>query len=381
MEKGCPTVVSKLDLAEQKRKARISSGNNNVGSDSDGEDTPDTITIWITKGPPSQLDAPPGKVKFLRLFGLTTIAVRNEYELRKLERCRARSLLLPLQLEEVPADGNASPPLPLDLPHPNGNPDALCRSPDYKGKLRFLRNLGLEAISKKDRDEGEAMWQRVLAERLRRNSVNPLVMYCTQALNPNGKVGVTEDSTEDNSSSNLLSNSEKKVMCTMVKDTVTGRSRLLGSGLKRSLSPTSTSEKPLLVLPPSGQNGTRPGLVHQLSALQNGVKRLHVDVDGTENSMDQSESHDDDDRPVRWPGLEGIMEAYQKYAQERALERAVLTEQCSRLCHTLADKRREAAILDRRLQELMATKSLQDYERHRTQAALDNLNSCLRRLR
>jgi hypothetical protein len=79
------TLISKLDLAEQRRKSRISSGNsnnnNNVGSDSDGEDGgagSDTfLTIWITKGPPAQLDTPPGKLRFLRLFGLTTIAVRN----------------------------------------------------------------------------------------------------------------------------------------------------------------------------------------------------------------------------------------------------------------------------------------------------------------
>lgn len=38
-------------------------------------------------------------------------------------------------------------------------------------------------------------------------------------------------------------------------------------------------------------------------------------MDGTEACVDQSEQQDDDDRPVRWPGLEGIMEAYQKYAQ------------------------------------------------------------------
>lgn len=68
------------------------------------------------------------------------------------------------------------------------------------------------------------------------------------------------------------------------------------------------------MLPPSGQNGTRPGLVHQLATLQNGVKRFAVDIDGNETSVDQLEQQDDD-RTVRWPGLEGIMEAYQKYAQ------------------------------------------------------------------
>lgn len=39
-------------------------------------------------------------------------------------------------------------------------------------------------------------------------------------------------------------------------------------------------------------------------------------MDGTVSSVDQCEQQDDDDdRQVRWPGLEGIMEAYQKYAE------------------------------------------------------------------
>jgi hypothetical protein len=75
-----------------------------------------------------------------------------EYELRKLERCRAQSPLPPLQYENSPSDGEVSLPLPLDLPLPNGSPDMLCRMPDFKGKQRFLRNLGLESISKKERE-------------------------------------------------------------------------------------------------------------------------------------------------------------------------------------------------------------------------------------
>jgi hypothetical protein len=70
------------------------------------------------------------------------------------------------------------------------------------------------------------------------------------------------------------------------------------------------------VLPSSGQNGTRPGFVHQLATFQNGVKRFAVDMDGSVASVDQSEQQDEDnDRLVRWPGLEGIMEAYQKYSE------------------------------------------------------------------
>lgn len=79
-------------------------------------------------------------------------------ELQKLERRLARNLNL-IQIEEAAStafipDNNSlsSSPPPLSLPLPRDPPEVLIRSPDYKSKVRFLRGLGLEALSRKDRE-------------------------------------------------------------------------------------------------------------------------------------------------------------------------------------------------------------------------------------
>lgn len=69
--------------------------------------------------------------------------------------------------------------------------------------------------------EGEAIWQSILAERLRRNSLNPVVVYCSQALNTSIKVNNTEENFTDSSTSNSIpassaAPSDKKLLCTVV---------------------------------------------------------------------------------------------------------------------------------------------------------------------
>jgi hypothetical protein len=69
--------------------------------------------------------------------------------------------------------------------------------------------------------EGEAIWQNVLAERLRRNSLNPVVVYCNQTLKPHVRVNSTEENATDSSTSNnsppsLAASGEKKLICTVV---------------------------------------------------------------------------------------------------------------------------------------------------------------------
>lgn len=59
----------------------------------------------------------------------------------------------------------------------------------------------------------------------------------------------------------------------------------------------------------------------------------------------------------------------------------VLREHCQRLHQQLLDGRQKAEQLDTRLRELVSRKNMQDYERHQIQSALDQLNSCLRKLR
>jgi hypothetical protein len=69
--------------------------------------------------------------------------------------------------------------------------------------------------------EGEAVWQNVLAERLRRKSLNPVVVYCNQTLKPSVRVNSTEENTTDSSTCDssppsLTASGEKKLICTVV---------------------------------------------------------------------------------------------------------------------------------------------------------------------
>lgn len=69
--------------------------------------------------------------------------------------------------------------------------------------------------------EGEAIWQSILAERLRRNSVNPVVVYCSQTSNTSIKVNNKEGNFTDSSTSNSIpassaAPSDKKLICTVV---------------------------------------------------------------------------------------------------------------------------------------------------------------------
>lgn len=61
-------VISRLDVAEQKGWY--------LGGVSDDEDDL-SPSLVLTKGPPDKLDAPPRKLRFLAMFGLTTLAKRN----------------------------------------------------------------------------------------------------------------------------------------------------------------------------------------------------------------------------------------------------------------------------------------------------------------
>ncbi|XP_067006122.2 uncharacterized protein px isoform X2 [Anabrus simplex] len=373
-------VLSKLDVAERRRRERRKASNNQCPtSDSDSEENDALLSVWLTKGPPSKLDASPQKIKFLGLLGLITLRKRNELELRKLERRLLHNPSILSNIEELPSPEESSPSEPLSLPTPHESPDSLSRLVDYKNKVRFLRGLGLESLSRKDREEGEIIWQTVIAERLRRKCINSVVAYCNKSkpekISPATQSEVPEVPSE---SCPLLEESAR--LLKLIPDSP---DRLwTAGGLKRPLSPPSDK---VLLLPTMGQNGTRPGYrfasIPPASTLllQNGVKRLAPDREGDgEHHPDTTGSEEE---RFRWPGVELVMEAYQRYSAEMALELSILQEHGARQIRLLADRRREMDALDRKLRELVARKSLQDYERHQTQQSLDHLNSLLRKLR
>ncbi|XP_039298283.1 uncharacterized protein LOC111064505 isoform X2 [Nilaparvata lugens] len=167
--------LSKLDMIAERRRFLSSSNGEQEAFDFDWENETDCYggAHQLTKGPPDKLDAPPKKVHFLAMFGLTTLAKRNELELRKLAR---RGAVPSVELAE---DVDMGDQPPLSLPKPNlGSPTALMHSPE---KVSFLKSLGLTPLSSKERQEKEQIWQEILAERRRRQSVTPLTLYCQDA--------------------------------------------------------------------------------------------------------------------------------------------------------------------------------------------------------
>ncbi|XP_054275991.1 uncharacterized protein LOC128995112 [Macrosteles quadrilineatus] len=83
---------------------------------------------------------------------------------------------------------------------------------------------------------------------------------------------------------------------------------------------------------------------------------------------------------VRWPGLEGVLYAYQQYQTERSLEEGVLREECSRLQSQLSERQCEASELQRKLEELQASHNELVRTGHDTQRSLDTLMAAVRAL-
>ncbi|XP_059484898.1 genetic suppressor element 1-like [Neocloeon triangulifer] len=380
-------VTSKLDLAEKRRRDRRMKMNGGVpvqaeerqnhlpaglllngnsifassvstgSSDSEQDWDSDGETgswrqqhLLLTKGPPCKLEITPQKLHFLQMFGLTTLAKRNDLELAKCERRFIRHWeeysSLPLEVvEEEPEE--VSPP-PPELPYPCGSPDILNKSSDYNSKICFLRYLNLEPITPAKRAEREASWQQILSERVRRKSINAVVLYTSQQ-NQLKKEATAEEASLPKAPP---SKSRLSKMCSP-------SSQLLVPRPSRPISPVN--------------NGVMRPSVSKLSCLLPVAQRRASSSDEEEIEVPT--------KVPKWTGIEEVMEAYQKYSNECSLEATVLREQCQQMHQQLMEGRQKAEQLDTRLRELVARKNMHEFERHQIQSALDQLNSCLHKLR
>jgi hypothetical protein len=75
------------------------------------------------------------------------------------------------------------------------------------------------------------------------------------------------------------------------------------------------------------------------------------------------------------------MEAYQRHAEERRMEKQILAEEGERGKQTNSHLTRTAEVLSVTLSDLLEKKKRADEERQRCQAAIENLKKCLRVLR
>lgn len=83
----------------------------------------------------------------------------------------------------------------------------------------------------------------------------------------------------------------------------------------------------------------------------------------------------------RWPGIEAVMEAYERYLSEQKLEQEVLSERCNYLRIQHQELNREAELISQRMSNLIQIKHQLDEERYHLQHAISKLKSCLQQLR
>ncbi|XP_008545520.1 uncharacterized protein LOC103569795 [Microplitis demolitor] len=329
-------LTSTLDLAEKRRK-RKREQNAGIACSSESESEEDAakdVDLWITKGPPAKMCYSEKKLSFLAIFGLTTLSMRNEIELHKLEK---RYRLNP-EPPEVLVDTNETAVESL-LPIPKEHPDVLINSSDFMPKVGFLKTIGLDVMPPSKRDEAEVIWQYVLRDRKKRKSTNCVTVYCDRIAQEYEK--------------NPPRPPQKMRLLDRVK-----------------------------VKPPSGRTllAPLPGLFSGYysavpAPLENGVSQQykftssHRDEDSEEN------------KKVTWTNIEDIMVAYHQYSKEKSTERKVLTDQMSKMIARANILRSEAIHLERVRYELLATKSSLESERRSISDQIERINTLVRSLR
>lgn len=334
---------STLDLAEKRRKRKREKNNgisNNCHSESEDDDSKE-IDLWITKGPPSKPQYSNEKLAFLAMFGLTTLSIKNEMELYKVEK---RYRLNP-DPPEPPLE--MEPPVESVLPIPKEHPDVLLHSTDFVPKVGFLKNIGLDIMPPSKRDEAEISWQYILQDRKKRKSMNSVTAYCDRI----AKVY-----------SNNPPSAPKPPQ----------RMRLLDK-IKVKHIPERPPPLPPLV----------PNIVSAYYPIlplpgENGVK--HYKYSEINDDAEETGNNDNSDKP-KWNGIEDIVQAYRDYQKEKTMEKKVLTVQTSKLVGQTNSLRSEALQLERRWYELVDLRSSLDSEKRVLSQKIERINALVRALR
>ncbi|KYQ47338.1 hypothetical protein ALC60_13673 [Trachymyrmex zeteki] len=343
-------LTSSLDLAEKRRKRRREKNTGIIcSSDSEGEEETKDVDLWITKGPPAKLQYSEDKLTFLAMFGLTTLTIRNEIELCKVEkryRLNPDPPELPLEVEPV---------IESVLPIPREHPDVLLHTSDFEPKVGFLRTIGLDIMPPSKRDEAEVTWQHVLADRKKRKSANSVTAYCEKIAKVYSR------------NPPALPKPPQKM-------------RLLDKVKVKHI-----PERPP-PLPPLVPN-IIPNIVPMYYPMpgENGVKQYYKTTDINE-STDINENTETDEisekiEKPRWTGIVDVMFAYSEYLKEKTLERKILTSETSKLMTQSNNLRSETALLERKIYDLLCARTALDSERRMLSDKIERINALVRNLR
>ncbi|CAD6208400.1 GSCOCG00003408001-RA-CDS [Cotesia congregata] len=338
-------VTSTLDLAEKRRK-RKREQNSGISYSSESESEDDMakdVDLWITKGPPAKMCYSEKKLSFLAIFGLTTLSMRNEIELHKLEK---RYRLNP-EPPEIPVDTNETTcKVESLLPIPKEHPDVLINSSDFMPKVGFLKTIGLDVMPPSKRDEAEVIWQYVLRDRKKRKSTNCVTVYCDRIAQEYEK--------------NPPKAPQKMRLLDRVK-----------------------------VKPPSGRAPLLPPLPGLFSAyypavpvpIENGVNQLYQFPMKQRTWAEEENEESEETKKAIWTNIEDIMTAYYQYSKDKSTERKILTEEMSKLVARANMLCSEQKQLEQARDELLATKSSLEFERRSISDQIKRIKTLVKRLR
>lgn len=402
-----PLVLSRLDMAEQRRKEARARGSAESDSeeDDDWEITLQKPIIW--SGPPLCLDLNPKKLQFLKNFELTSHQKKRELQLEQFIRHWTRLHGREERLCATPppllkcVDQEAPPALSSEQLHQQQqqlsdqlSPRKNIREPDQQLKRQFLLLLGLSSTG--TNEDRETIWRAIVMERSQRNGA-----VCKDSC-----LGNTSHRPAITSAGYLQRRALKRQLAASMESHQNGVCATAeGSPSRKPSSVQASQGKPYgrdfayefheSVLQHSQQQQEQEHL-HQLKkrrhrpsysifhtrappmAAPNPVQESALTEPGEEGGVDPAE-------PVpalfQWPGVEAIMESYSRYNQERHMERVLLTERERQLRAEQQQLQEEAQRLRIRMAELYQSKKCLDEERQQQQVTIDNLKKCLRLVR
>lgn len=398
-----PPVLSRLDVAERRRKEARARGVADSDSDEDEEweITLQKPVIW--SGPPLRLDLNPKKLQFLNHVGLTSHRKRKELELEQFlrhwtrlhgseGRLWAAPPLLPLKSvgRSEEEKGGAPAPSEQQQRRPTGplSPSKNAREPDQQLKRQFLLLLGLSSSG--TNDDQEAIWRAIVIERSQRNGA---VCRESSFSNPSHRPALT-------SAGYLQRRALKRQLAASVEMHQNG---VCADGPPCRKVPSIQAPQRKPYSKDFGQEFHESGLHHSQQQQEHQLKkrrqrpsysifhtrappaaapspaeesaRLGASEDCVQDSAEPAPV------PFPWPGVEAVMESYSRYNQERHMEQALLTERERQLRAEQQQLQEEAQRLRLQMAELYQSKKRLDEERQEQQMTIDNLKKCLRLVR
>lgn len=372
--------VSKLDL-EQRRKSE--SWSEMCCSDSEcdynNEDDEQGKKLLISSGPPLKLDTSPKKIKLLSELGLTTFSDKKDADFEKWRKRRRRMK----ERSVSPVSIESGPPTPLKTPYRS---EELCQEPDYKLKCHFLlQNFQLHPVPADSRKLNE-MIKRACDEEKRRRLNSDLTSCDENLLNKTGVKRKLEEDVFSPSQIDMDSFPDAR-MSLHIRDPSFNK-----TGIGKS-----TSSPALDRLDRNSAAGSlkRPNVFGRSfvqefhdsvlqSTRQKEMQRHSVQGQKLTDLSPSKIPHMMPWQPFNldlWPGVDGVMETYQKHHQGENLEKQILIERNKKLREENARLNSVASQLSQRMEELLMNKRQLEELRFYNQEHVDTLKSSIKKLK